>query len=74
MKNNAGFQTIAVSSIHESTTNPRSIFDERKLAELAASLRTQGLIRPTPFVPTVTDTRSGFKCSKNNQSGHISGI
>jgi hypothetical protein len=36
MKNNAGFQTIALTRIHESTTNPRSIFDESKLAELAA--------------------------------------
>ena len=35
MKNNAGFQTIALTRIHESTTNPRSIFDESKLAELA---------------------------------------
>jgi ParB family chromosome partitioning protein len=58
MKNNAGFQTIALTRIHESTTNPRSIFDESKLAELAASLRTQGLIQPITFVPTVTDTRS----------------
>ena len=46
MKNNAGFQTIALTRIHESTTNPRRIFDESKLAELAASLRTQGLIQP----------------------------
>jgi hypothetical protein len=36
MKNNVGFQTIALTRIHESTTNPRSIFDESKLAELAA--------------------------------------
>jgi hypothetical protein len=33
MKNNAGFQTIALTRIHESTTNPRRIFDESKLAE-----------------------------------------
>jgi hypothetical protein len=31
--------------IHESNTNPRRIFDECKLAELAESLRTQGLIQ-----------------------------
>ena len=34
-KSNAGFQTIALSDIHESTTNPRRTFDESKLAELA---------------------------------------
>jgi ParB family transcriptional regulator, chromosome partitioning protein len=34
-KHNAGFQTLALSSIHESTTNPRRTFDESKLAELA---------------------------------------
>src|ERR1035438_1671602 len=36
MKNNAGFQTIALTRIHESATNPRRIFDESKLAELAS--------------------------------------
>jgi ParB family transcriptional regulator, chromosome partitioning protein len=34
-KHNAGFQTLALSSIHESSTNPRRTFDESKLAELA---------------------------------------
>ena len=51
MKNNAGFQTIALASIHESTTNPRRTFDESKLAELAESLRTQGLIQPITVRP-----------------------
>jgi hypothetical protein len=34
-KINAGFQTIGLAKIHESTTNPRRTFDESKLAELA---------------------------------------
>jgi hypothetical protein len=34
-KQTAGFQTLALSSIHESTTNPRRTFDESKLGELA---------------------------------------
>jgi hypothetical protein len=34
-KHNAGFQTLALANIHESTTNPRRIFEESKLAELA---------------------------------------
>ncbi len=51
IKHNAGFQTLALSSIHESTTNPRRTFDESKLAELAASLRTQGLIQPITVRP-----------------------
>jgi ParB-like chromosome segregation protein Spo0J len=38
-KQTAGFQTIALTRIHESTTNPRNIFDESQLAELAASRR-----------------------------------
>jgi ParB family chromosome partitioning protein len=40
------YQTISLASIHGSTTNPRRSFDEAKLAELAESLRTQGLIQP----------------------------
>jgi hypothetical protein len=34
-KHNAGFQTLALTDIHESITNPRRTFDESKLAELA---------------------------------------
>jgi ParB-like nuclease domain len=50
-KINAGFQTIALANIHESITNPRRTFDESKLAELAESLRTQGLIQPITVRP-----------------------
>ncbi len=45
------YETIALASIHESSTNPRRSFDEAKLAELAASLRTQGLIQPITLRP-----------------------
>src|SRR5438552_17141779 len=50
-KHNVGFQTLALTDIHESTTNPRRTFDESKLAELAESLRTQGLIQPITVRP-----------------------
>ena len=50
-KSNVGFQSIALSDIHESTTNPRRIFDESKLAELAESIRSQGLIQPITVRP-----------------------
>ena len=45
-RSNAGFQTVPLSNSRESTTNPRHTFDESKLAELAVSLRIQGLIQP----------------------------
>jgi hypothetical protein len=45
------YQTIALASIHESTTNPRRTFDGTNLAELADSLRTQGLIQPITVRP-----------------------
>ena len=45
------YQTIGLTNIHESTTNPRRTFDETKLAELADSLRTQGLIQPITVRP-----------------------
>jgi ParB family transcriptional regulator, chromosome partitioning protein len=50
-KYTAGFQSLALSSIHESTTNPRRTFDESKLTELAESLRSQGLIQPITVRP-----------------------
>jgi len=55
------YQTIALASIHESTTNPRRTFDESKLAELADSLRTQGMIQPITCGPTATVTRSSLE-------------
>src|SRR6201996_3995825 len=51
-KPTAGFQTLALSNIHESTTNPRRTFDESKLTELAESLRSQGLIQPITVRPS----------------------
>jgi ParB family chromosome partitioning protein len=42
----SAFQMLPLSRLHESLTNPRRAFDEAKLLELAASLKTQGLIQP----------------------------
>ncbi len=42
----SAFQMLPLSRLHESPTNPRRVFDESKLGELAASLRAQGLIQP----------------------------
>ncbi len=42
----SAFQMLPLSRLHESSTNPRRVFDESKLLELAASLRAQGLIQP----------------------------
>ncbi|UWZ85142.1 ParB/RepB/Spo0J family partition protein [Occallatibacter riparius] len=42
----SAFQMLQLSRLHESPTNPRRVFDEAKLLELAASLKAQGLIQP----------------------------
>src|SRR5579863_3472497 len=42
----SAFQMLPLSRLHESPTNPRRVFDEAKLLELAASLKAQGLIQP----------------------------
>ena len=57
MQNSSEFQYIAIDTIHESATNPRRTFDECKLAELAESIRTNGLIQPI----TVRPNNSGFE-------------
>ena len=44
-KQTAGFQTLALSSIHESTTNPRRTFDESKLAELSSFVPGNKMLR-----------------------------
>jgi ParB family chromosome partitioning protein len=57
MQNSSEFQYIAIDIIHESATNPRRTFDECKIAELAESIRTTGLIQPI----TVRPNNSGFE-------------
>ena len=57
MQNSSEFQYIAVDTIHESITNPRRTFDEARLAELAESIRTNGLIQPI----TVRPNLAGFE-------------
>jgi ParB family chromosome partitioning protein len=42
----SAFQMLPLSRLHESPTNPRRVFDEAKLLELASSLKAQGLIQP----------------------------
>jgi ParB family transcriptional regulator, chromosome partitioning protein len=72
-KMNAGFQTIALANIHESTTNPRRTFDESKLAELAESLRTQGLIQPI----TVRPDNEGYEIvagARRFRAAHLAGM
>ena len=57
MQNSSEFQYIAIDQIHESTTNPRRTFEEAKLAELAESIRSNGLIQPI----TVRPNLAGFE-------------
>jgi ParB family transcriptional regulator, chromosome partitioning protein len=41
-----GIRTIAVEEIHPSPGQPRTVFDDARLDELAASIKTQGIIQP----------------------------
>jgi ParB family chromosome partitioning protein len=41
-----GTRTIAIEDVHPSTEQPRKTFDGERLEELAASIRTQGIIQP----------------------------
>jgi ParB family chromosome partitioning protein len=57
MQDSSTFQFIASDQIHESTTNPRQTFDQKKLEELAGSIRQNGLIQPI----TVRPNANGFE-------------
>jgi ParB family chromosome partitioning protein len=50
------FRSLAIDTIHESPTNPRRVFDESQLDELAASIRLHGVIQPI----VVTRNGDGF--------------
>ena len=41
-----GTRTIAIEDVHPSPGQPRKTFDDARLEELAASIRTQGIIQP----------------------------
>jgi ParB family chromosome partitioning protein len=51
MQDSSEFQYIAIDQLFESTTNPRQTFDQKKLEELAESIRTGGLIQPIVVRP-----------------------
>ena len=42
----SSIQEISLEKIHESKTNPRSQFDQAKLAELAENIRQHGVLQP----------------------------
>lgn len=48
----ATYQVLDLSTIRPSATNPRRTFDEKKLAELAASIREKGVLQPIIVRPT----------------------
>ena len=74
-KQTTGFQTLALSSIHESTTNPRRTFDESKLAELAdfVSGHKIGILFRRPFCCRTSrmalgSERSAFRATHNGSA------
>src|SRR5437660_10395313 len=46
VETNQEYRNIPLAILVESPTNPRKRFDERTLAELAASFKTQGVLEP----------------------------
>lgn len=42
----AAFRMLALDQLHESALNPRKSFDAERLAELADSIRTKGVLQP----------------------------
>ena len=46
VETNHEYRNIAIATLVESPTNPRKRFDEKTLAELAASFKTQGVLEP----------------------------
>ena len=43
---NSEYRDLPVTALTESASNPRKRFDENSLSELAASLKTQGVLAP----------------------------
>lgn len=54
-------QEIAVNRIHESKTNPRRMFDEVKLRELASNINLHGVLQPILVRPTSDGTADTYE-------------
>ena len=52
------YRNVPLSLLNESKTNPRRIFEEAALKELAESIRTQGVLSPLLVRPL---TENGFE-------------
>jgi ParB family chromosome partitioning protein len=52
------YRDVPLSQLNESKTNPRRVFDESSLKELAASIRSQGVLSPLLVRPL---TENGFE-------------
>jgi ParB family chromosome partitioning protein len=52
------YRDLPLSQLNESKTNPRRVFDEASLKELAASIRSQGILSPLLIRPL---TENGFE-------------
>jgi ParB family chromosome partitioning protein len=52
------YRELPLSQLNESKSNPRRVFDEAALKELAASIRSQGVLSPLLVRPL---TESGFE-------------
>ena len=46
-----GLRTLPIGQLHESPLNPRKKFDDAELAELADSIRSQGILQPLTARP-----------------------
>ncbi len=54
---NQEYQTVTLSQLTESLTNPRKTFDHKTLNEMAESIRAVGLLQPILVRPTATEGR-----------------
>jgi ParB family chromosome partitioning protein len=54
---NQEYQTVTLSQLTESLTNPRKTFDHKALNEMAESIRAVGLLQPILVRPTATEGR-----------------
>src|ERR1700738_5459266 len=46
VKSSKEYMTVSIAELIESSTNPRKVFDEERLEELAGSIRSKGVLAP----------------------------
>src|ERR1039457_2752891 len=70
---NQEYQTVNLSQLTESLSNPRKTFDHKALNEMAESIRAVGLLQPTLYFSATRSQGCGWSCLRPSEMRFLAG-